>query len=328
MHLSKIEKIYSYYIKMESKYICKKCNTEFKNKQNLDKHNNKIFKCDIISEFQCNTCNKYFRNKKNYSYHINNKSCSNLKIVNQKNDTNTDFLDSILIAKLSDETKVELLKLRGINLDVHKLSEIMNSDNEIIIKKNIISEFYGKNTPHSNINTGTIKNNTVENSNNNVTNNIQINNFGNEKIDYLDKDYFKDLIMNQHIEKGYVQLIKDIYLNKEHPENKTVKVENINNKYALVFNNDKWDTILKSDLKEMIHKKNYTVLKMHYDKLKKSMSAPKREETYSFLARDETDDPHMMYVIDKIILLFYNDTDNDISNDVDEEIINKKTKNI
>jgi hypothetical protein len=122
--------------------------------------------------------------------------------------------------------------------------------------------------------------------------------------------------MNQHIEKGYVQLIKDIYLNKEHPENKTVKVENINNKYALVFNNDKWDTILKSDLKEMIHKKNYTVLKMHYDKLKKSMSAPKREETYSFLARDETDDPHMMYVIDKIILLFYNDTDNDISNDV------------
>jgi len=36
----------------------------------------------------------------------------------------------------------------------------------------------------------------------------------------------------------------------------------------------------------------------------------------------------MMYVIDKIILLFYNDTDNDISNDVDEEIINRKTKNI
>jgi hypothetical protein len=112
--------------------------------------------------------------------------------------------------------------------------------------------------------------------------------------------------MNQHIEKGYVQLIKDIYLNKEHPENGTVKVENINNKYAHIYRNDKWDVILKADLKEQIHKKNYTVLKMHYDKLRKSMSLPKREETRTFLARDDSGDPHMMYVIDKIILLFYN----------------------
>ncbi len=77
----------------------------------------------------------------------------------------------------------------------------------------------------------------------------------------------------------------------------------------MVYNNGKWDTILKYDLKEQLHKKNYTILKMHYDKLKKTMSVPKREETYAFLQRDDTGDPHMMYVIDKIILLFYNDED-------------------
>ena len=49
---------------------------------------------------------------------------------------------------------------------------------------------------------------------------------------------------------------------------------------------------------------------MHYDKLKKSMSIPKKEETIAFLKRDETGDPHMMYVIDKIILLFYNGDEN------------------
>jgi hypothetical protein len=85
-----------------------------------------------------------------------------------------------------------------------------------------------------------------------------INNFGKEEISYLDGDYFKNLIMNQHIETGYVQLIKDIYLNKEHPENGTVKIENINNKYALIYNNGKWNTILKYELRETLHKKNYS----------------------------------------------------------------------
>lgn len=131
-----------------------------------------------------------------------------------------------------------------------------------------------------------------------------INNFGKEELSYLDNNYFTNLIMNQPIENGYVQLIKDIYLNKEHPENQTVKVDNINDKYALVFNEGKWNTILKYELRELLHKKNYTILKMHYDKLKNTMSVPKREETYAFLKRDDTTDPHMMYVIDKIITLF------------------------
>jgi hypothetical protein len=46
---------------------------------------------------------------------------------------------------------------------------------------------------------------------------------------------------------------------------------------------------------------------MHYDKLKNTMTVPKKEETRTFLQRDDFSDPHMMYVIDKIILLFYND---------------------
>lgn len=314
-------------------YKCPICYQLFKCKNNLIKHQEKKNKCNIITPFKCEKCCKYFKQNRSLLTHMNKCDFKNNKIsIITEDNHNYTAIRSIIISKDTDDVKLLLLK---------KYNTVMSDDElKIMLKSSMlldgkVSLFYSMlnsdsylNINSNTIKNNTIKNNTVENSNNNVTNNIQINNFGNEKIDYLDKDYFKDLIMNQHIEKGYVQLIKDIYLNKEHPENKTVKVENINNKYALVFNNDKWDTILKSDLKEMIHKKNYTVLKMHYDKLKKSMSAPKREETYSFLARDETDDPHMMYVIDKIILLFYNDTDNDISNDADEEINNKKTKNI
>ena len=134
-----------------------------------------------------------------------------------------------------------------------------------------------------------------------------INNFGKEEISYLDSNYFTNLIMNQPIETGYVQLIKDIYLNKEHPENQTVKVDNLNDKYAHVIKEGKWESILKYELKELLHKKNHTLLKMHYKKLKDLMDTAKKDEISVFLSRDDTSDPHMMYVIDKIILLFYND---------------------
>jgi len=293
-----------------SEFICNNCNDIFKTKQQLERHHTKKNKCTIKTKFQCTNCNKYF--KSNYYLNIHNEKCISNNFINEIPEVNKikKSIKSILKSSINDEKKINLLYEYKVSASKENIITILNSnmnlDEQVLHFSNFINS-----KSISTINNN-ITNSKIENSNN-VTNNIQINNFGNEKIDYLDKEYFKDLIMNQHIEKGYVQLIKDIYLNKEHPENKTVKVENINNKYALVFNNDKWDTVLKSDLKEMIHKKNYTVLKMHYDKLKKSMSTPKRAETYSFLARDETDDPHMMYVIDKIILLFYNDSEeNDV----------------
>jgi hypothetical protein len=288
-------------------FECELCNKEFKLKKYLDQHKNKKTPCNIKTNYQCSTCKKFFRHRKSLLEHINNNICNidTNQLIVANNDLKNG-IKSCLNSNIDNDNKIKIFKKYNNLLDDENLLLILNSDMDLNGKVSMISTMINNTKPTiSNINNGTI------NTANNITNNIQINNFGQEKIDYLDKDYFKNLIMNQHIEKGYVQLIKDIYLNKEHPENKTVKVENINNKYALVFNNDKWDTMLKADLKEMLHKKNYTILKMHYNKLKKSMSVPKREETMAFLSRDETGDPHMMYVIDKIILLFYNDGDVD-----------------
>ena len=285
-------------------YVCNICSSKFDTKQHLNQHQTKKNKCNIKTAYHCNECNKYFKHNKSLINHST--KCEKQIIINNNIDDNKNLIiKNFLISSMEEDTKIKLIQKYNMSLQYAEIKAIINSD--ISIDGKILSLTYNIKEPN-NINNSTINNGTINTENsNNVTNNIQINNFGQEKIDYLDKEYFKNLIMNQHIEKGYIQLIKDIYLNKEHPENKTVKVENINNKYALVFNNDKWDTMLKADLKEMLHKKNYTILKMHYNKLKKSMSVPKREETITFLSRDDTGDPHMMYVIDKIILLFYND---------------------
>jgi len=287
-------------------YKCNNCFDYFKTKQQLDRHMNKKNKCTIKTNFQCLNCNKYFRSKYYLKDHIDNK-CKPLTDIIVKN-TNSDIeiaITEILSSTIDDTLKTELLKKHNINLLDDQILKIINSDMNINGKMINLKSCINDPKPHQTVIANITNNTIIKNSHN--TTNIMINNFGKEEISYLDGDYFKNLIMNQHIETGYVQLIKDIYLNKEHPENGTVKIENINNKYALVYDNGKWNTILKYELRELLHKKNYTILKMHYDKLKNTMSVPKREETYAFLKRDDTTDPHMMYVIDKIILLFYND---------------------
>ena len=292
-------------------YKCKMCDQIFKCRNNLVKHQSKKNKCNIITPFQCKKCNKYFKQNRSLINHT--EKCIEehmLEIINSEN-YNYKAIKSIITSKDEENIKLILLKKYNPNMTDDELKIFLKSSISIDGKISLFYSMINSNKNSiSNINTGTINSGTIENSNN-IINNIQINSFGKEDISYLDNDYFKNLIMNQHIENGYFQLIKDIYLNKDHPENSTIKVENLNNKYAHVYNNGKWDTILKYDLREQIHKKNYTILKMHYNKLKNAMSLPKKEETVVFLARDELSDPHMMYVIDKIILLFYNDGEGD-----------------
>ncbi len=305
-------------------FICNICNEQFKTKNNLLKHINKKNKCNVTTDFQCLICLKYFSCKKSLNEHTKKNICKEkpsiikqpdidtVNYLNDKNNTISEIKAALKLylesSSLNIDEKITLIKKYNLKIGDDEIKLIINSDFQIDGKVLTLSTYLDQKNPLSNINNGTI-NTTTNSNNNNVTNNILINNFGQENLSYMDNDYFKNLIMNQHIEKGYVQLIKDIYLNKDHPENKTVKVENINNKYAHVYNSGKWEAILKADLKEQLHKKNYTILKMHYDKLKKTMTIPKKEETFTFLKRDDFSDPHMMYVIDKIILLFYNDGD-------------------
>ena len=289
-------------------FICHLCNFKFKSKLSLDLHLNKKNKCNITTPYQCKDCNKYFKYIKNLREHTIKQTCkTDEEIIEDKREKSE--TEIILRSDLTSEKKVEILNLL-LNIDKEQILNILKSNVALDEKIRILNKINNNTSNKLNVNNTITKNsNNNSNNNNTTTNNIQINNFGKEDLSFMDSTYFTNLIMNQHIEKGYMQLIQDIYLNKEHPENNTIKVENINNKFAHVYNNGKWDAILKYDLKEKIHKKNYTILKMHYDKLKNTMSYPKKEETRTFLARDDTSDPHMMYVIDKIVLLFYNDAE-------------------
>jgi coenzyme F420-reducing hydrogenase alpha subunit len=197
--------------------------------------------------------------------------------------------------------KIELLKKFNITLSTDEIKIIINSELDIDEKTKLLNDFININKTTT-INNGTINNGTM---NNNTTNNIQINNFGKENLEHLDNEYFKDLIMNNHIQTAYMKLIEDTYLDEKHPENQTIKIDNINNKYGFVFENGKWRAILKYELKELMHEKNNKLLKIHYKRLREFLNAAKRSSINVFFSRGYDSDPHLKLMNDQMILLFY-----------------------
>jgi uncharacterized C2H2 Zn-finger protein len=64
-----------------SEYKCNICEQVFKTKQNLAKHQNKMFKCNFKTPYQCNKCLKYFRKSASLFKHTDNKICDRLDII-------------------------------------------------------------------------------------------------------------------------------------------------------------------------------------------------------------------------------------------------------
>ena len=294
---------------------CELCYEIFKTKQQLMNHMNRKNKCDIITDYQCNQCLKYFKRGINLKEHINKNNCRKYnkdKLIEkiQSTDltiTTNNSIKSTLDMDLSLNTKIDLLvNTHNIKLTKTTIKEILNNNKLTETEKIDLLSGSNAKTAVANINNGNINNINGNVTNNNTTNNnIIINNFGNEEIEYLNNDYFKDLIMNNHIETAYMKLTEDIYLNKEHPDNLNVKIDNLNNKYGFVYKDGTWKAILKYELKELLHNKNSQLLKIHYKKIKSILDNAKKNSINVFLAREYNADPHLKDMNEKMVLLFY-----------------------
>jgi hypothetical protein len=295
-------------------YKCNICKQEFKRKICLENHSKRKNSCNIITNYQCSICYKYFKYNKNLLEHMHKGVClknkhninENEDVINEKTNDTKDAIKSLLESTIDIDNKIDILIDYKINLSKEKIKIIIESDMNIDGKLNNLCNFITNKPSETTINNSNINNGTINTNNNtNTTNNIQINNFGNEKIEYLDNDYFKDLIMNNHIQDAYMKLINDTYLHKDHPENKTIKIENLNNKFGFVFEDGKWRPILKYELKEIMHEKNNKLLKIHYKKVREFLDAAKKSSINVFFSRIYDHDPHLKFMNEQMILLFY-----------------------
>ena len=125
--------------------------------------------------------------------------------------------------------------------------------------------------------------NNITNNTNNTTNNqnkiinININNYGNENIDYLNKDYLNNLLQGAFT--AIPKLIENIHFNPSHPENHNIKITNKKEPYIKVRKNDKWELQDKKEILETLVDDKYYILVDHYADVEKTDNIPEKTRT-------------------------------------------------
>jgi uncharacterized C2H2 Zn-finger protein len=169
------------------------------------------------SDNYCNYCNKIFSHYNSLNRHIKN-SCK----IKKENDNKKQIIFDTLIKDMN-EIKEELNKQKEENNKLNQKILSLKKTKKII---NI-----------NNINNGAIVNGDINN-----TENIQLNAFGKENTDILNK-----IDMVKVLKKGFfstVELTEQMHFNSNIPENQNIYISNMRDKFTTIFDGKNW--ILKS----------------------------------------------------------------------------------
>ena len=86
------------------------------------------------------------------------------------------------------------------------------------------------------------------------------------KYYYISNDFLNKLLKTPY--SAIPKLLKEIHFNKNHPENRTIRIRNKKLKYAEVHNNKKWEYRNKKEVIEDLVEKGYCILDDNFDEEK------------------------------------------------------------
>lgn len=258
----------------------------------------------------CEKCGSTFTRREKLNYHIENKSCKEKKYSCRYCDDRFTTSNSMYrhmkhnckVKKrediMRDEIYERLLLLENSNKRLEKSNEKIMAENEKL--KNKVTRMERK------IKSKTITNNGTLNINNGVINNITLVAYGSEDMSKIGR---KEIL--QILKKGYnstVHLTEAIHFNPKYPEYNNVYITNMKDKYAMMYDGDKWTLTMKESLIDKIyeHKRNY--IEANIDDYLNSL----RQSDIRSLNRwldTEDDDFKIKLIKEKIKLLLYNHRD-------------------
>lgn len=167
--------------------------------------------------------------------------------------------------------------------------------------------------PRSNHSITSIGDHNTINIHNIVNNNtIVVNNFGNEDTSYLTSDFIEKCTC--YLSIGIKSMVKAIYLNKNHPENHTIKVTNIKSPFISVIENQKWVLKNKTEVLNLSVDKIAFILKSYFeeykDEIKQKYNSYKLNmiEMYHERLENQDDKAQLKKVMTDVFLMFVNDT--------------------
>lgn len=252
----------------------------------------------------CEKCEKKYKNSTTYNKHI---SLNRCKVVDKSLDCkhcNKIFLHKDYRAR--HEKKCIVSKSPT---EIQKLQEkIENMENRIInILENKIEPTH-------------ITNNNTQN----IQNNIHLTlNYGEENMNHIT---IKDIIFFlEQGENGIEALVEYKHFNRQVPENCNVVIKNLNNKFALMYKNSKWEVVNKSFILQDLYTSNVTYLKGKFEEIKSSLPKKIMNKFQKFIELSRNVDI-IEPILDNIRCILYNNRElvvelNKIKNTKGEEVL-------
>lgn len=252
----------------------------------------------------CEKCEKKYKNSTTYNKHI---SLNRCKVVDKSLDCkhcNKIFLHKDYRAR--HEKKCIVSKSPT---EIQKLQEkIENMENRIInILENKIEPTH-------------ITNNNIQN----IQNNIHLTlNYGEENMNHIT---IKDIISFLELgENGVEALVEYKHFNRQVPENCNVVIKNLNNKFALMYKNSKWEVVNKSYILQDLYTSNVTYLKGKFEEIKSNLPKKIMNKFQKFIELSRNVDI-IEPILDNIRCILYNNRDlvvelNKIKNTKGEEVL-------
>jgi len=255
----------------------------------------------------CDKCEKTYKNSVTYNKHINLNRC---KVVDKSvncNKCNKTF--SHRDSRIRHEKKCMVVKSLTSENSIDELKEI------IIDMKNTIQDLIKDKIepPH-------ITNNNTQN----IQNNIHLTlNYGEENMNHIT---IKDIIFFlEQGENGIEALVEYKHFNRQVPENCNVVIKNLNNKFALMYKNSKWEVVNKSYILQDLYTSNVTYLKGKFEEIKSNLPKKIMNKFQKFIELSRNVDI-IEPILDNIRCILYNNRElvvelNKIKNTRGEEVL-------
>lgn len=235
-------------------YTCPKCNKDFTNKTDFERHINRKTSCDeeekkIEKNLFCPICNKLYSTKRSLNAHINSICMvKKIKEEEQKKKDEENELLKLALLKITD-------KIQSENITIEDITSLLQSNSN-----NVNANIANNNTINGNMVNGNVYNNTQVINNNYFSSDTLP--LGKEDVAVLTHKLFLNMFKYMTIDEIHNQLIELINYNKKYKKNQNVVRYN-KKLYAVLEKKNKMNTIkIKNldDLTESYIKRNIDII--------------------------------------------------------------------